>query len=160
MARSRSRLNTGRCSSYEPRTKRQRERAGLTIVESSVWRRELTRWILAINWCIAGLACGMVVYGHNYIWGSICRRVAFDEMMAEGVRYPSDNEHWPEWYRRGDQVHAKFTAVDRMGFYGWVIAMCGASGTATGLMIAFPKSPQQHSCQPNNARNSLGNSPE
>ncbi len=104
-----------------------------------MWRRELTRLVLALNWCLAGWACGMVVYGHGREWHSDCLQVAYDDMVAEGVKYPHDRAHSDEWYRRGYAVRARLAPLERFCYFGWVLAMFGGAGTAIGLMIAFPK---------------------
>jgi hypothetical protein len=104
-----------------------------------MWRRELIRVILALNWCMAGVSFGQWVWGHNHIFRGTCLRVAYDQMRAEGVEYPSDNEHWPEWYRRSDELRTKLAAADRVGDFGWLLGTIGFTATAVGLMIAFPK---------------------
>lgn len=104
--------------------------------------RIVLRLLIALNWTVAGIASSFVVYGHPHIWRSICLDVASREMIAEGVTNPGDADHWPEWYRRGDVVRGQLTGLERIGYFGWLLAMCGGAVTAVGLMAIFPKQPK------------------
>lgn len=108
-----------------------------------MWRREVIRLVLACNWCVAGLAFGMAIYGHAHLWGSNCWRMA-----GEDIPFPEDEKADARGledarYERMNQYRQRTNWVGDSGQRGWWLA-CGASlGTAVLLMIAFPKKPDQ-----------------
>lgn len=104
-----------------------------------MWRPTLLRCLIALNWTVAGLSSAQVVYGHPHVWRSICLNVAAREMAAEGVADPGDAAHWLEWYRRGDVVRDRLAGLERVGYIGWLLAMCCGAATAVGLMAVFPR---------------------
>lgn len=103
-----------------------------------MWRPAVLPCLIALGWSIAGLASAQVVYGHPHVWRSICLKVAAEEMRSEGVGDLGDATHWPEWYRRGDVVRGRLAGLERVGYIGWLLAMCAGSATAIGLMAVFP----------------------
>jgi hypothetical protein len=118
-----------------------------------MWRMAILRCLIALGWTIAGLSSAQVVYGHPHVWRSICLNVARDEMRAEGVEDPGAATHWPEWYRRGDVVRDRLAGLERVGYIGWLLAMCGGAVTAVGLMVVFPgvAAAQQRHAEPSAA---------
>lgn len=100
--------------------------------------RIVLRLLIALNWTVAGLSSVQVV-SHPRLWHSVCLEVTYREMVAEGVDSPSDNDHYPEWYRRGDVERGRLSRLEQVGYYGWLAAMCVGAISAVGLMAVFPK---------------------
>ena len=105
-------------------------------------RREIIRLVLAINWCLAAIACNMALHGHASIWRSICLKLAAEDMQKEGIEDPYSNELTQERYSRGEELRRRLNTLENVGEWGWKLAMFGFAGTAIGLMIGFPK-PEQ-----------------
>ena len=103
-----------------------------------MWRREMIRVILALNWCLAGIAFANAIYAHDNRWYSFCLHIADEDMRAAGIQLEGEN-HWRERYRRGDEIRARFNEMKTWGRVGWILATIATVGTAIGLMIAFPQ---------------------
>lgn len=112
-----------------------------------MWRREVIRWVLALNWCVAGLSLGFGLYPHFGEWWLTSEDLVLAERGKPGRRDPAF-----EWEPMSEQQREAYMAraghyrqitepLYRSGRNGWLF-VCGTSAvTAVLLIIAFPKKP-------------------
>ncbi len=104
-----------------------------------MWRREVIRLVLALNWCVFGWSCGMALYGHPHIWGMNSWRMAEEDVPLPDDGKADTRDVYEARLTRRLEYDRRTNWVGESGQRGWWLG-CGASlGTAVLLMIAFPK---------------------
>ena len=102
-----------------------------------MWRRELIRIVLAGNWIVFAVSCGMAVHGHNSAWTYASQELAVGEIEDRGDKLEDATRE--EIQRRMAVLGPRTEPLRKSGESGWGLACLASLGTAVLLMVAFPK---------------------
>jgi hypothetical protein len=102
--------------------------------------RIILRCLIALNWTVAGLSFGQVIYVHHRLW----HRESYDWAYQKLHREQPELEFGREEYCRqsatlSDQFKADTTRVGNSGLFAWGVATLACTATAICLMVVFPK---------------------
>jgi hypothetical protein len=105
-----------------------------------MWRRGLIRFVLACNWCVAGVSFGMAYYAHPHIASYTGIILTREESRERNEPELKDlDEHWRREDARAAIFMDRIQSLNRSGQNAWWLACIASTCTAVLLMIAFPK---------------------
>ena len=100
------------------------------------WRRGLIRFVLACNWCVAGLAFGLGFYPHFIEWHFTARHL----VQADQGKPGRDDQVWNKNDEPRAEHYRQLTyPLYRSGRNAWLWVSGTSAVSAVLLMIAFPK---------------------